>query len=230
MKIGTVISTKVIQHRLILEFDLKSCKSAQNHAWLRRWRNVWTHQETCQLGNRDVEIGTFFRRIFCTTVFCSKILFGSLVENAMKKDALPQLWNSPLAKWLGSDVLHEESWTLFLLLGTTMDGEKCYFVKEQVLTLYEVHNCDIFMHDDALKHWSKMMKRFLDQKYARIGVVKKQSGYEFDKKTYGTFEKVSKKHSSSLDALWNRSWGQKHHSRLLLPTDWQHAMSPERSH
>jgi len=33
-----------------------------------------------------------------------------------------------------------------------MDGEKCYFVKEQVLTLYEVHNCDIFMHDDALKH------------------------------------------------------------------------------
>jgi len=31
-----------------------------------------------------------------------------------------------------------------------------------------------------------MMKRFLDQKYARIGIVKKQSGYEFDKKTYGT--------------------------------------------
>jgi len=137
MKIGTVISTKVIQHRLILEFDLKSCKSAQNHAWLRRWRNVWTHQETCQLGNRDVEIGTFFRRIFCTTVFCSKILFGSLVENAMKKDALPQLWNSPLAKWLGSDVLHEESWTLFLPPGITMDCEKCYFVKEQVLTPYE---------------------------------------------------------------------------------------------
>jgi len=46
-----------------------------------------------------------------------------------------------------------------------------------------------------------MMKRFLDQKYARIGVVKKQSGYEFDKKLMEPYEKVSKKHSSSLDAL-----------------------------
>jgi len=53
----------------------------------------------------------------------------------------------------------------FLPPGITMNGEKYVNLLKSKLELHmRVHNCDIFMHDGAPCHRSKVVKNFLEQK------------------------------------------------------------------
>ena len=55
----------------------------------------------------------------------------------------------------------------FLTSGTTLNGEKYVKVLQEKLQLHTgmtVHQCDIFMHDGAPCHRSRVAKKFLGRK------------------------------------------------------------------
>ena len=56
----------------------------------------------------------------------------------------------------------------FLTSGTTMNGEKYVKALQEKLQLHmTVHHCDIFMHDGAPCHRSRVVKKFLGEKNIR---------------------------------------------------------------
>ena len=74
MERGTVVSAKTIQRRLSLNFDLKSCKPARKPRLtqaMKKKRLEFAKRHASW--DTDVEKGTFFGRVYCTAVFCSKI-------------------------------------------------------------------------------------------------------------------------------------------------------------
>ena len=53
----------------------------------------------------------------------------------------------------------------FLTPGTTMNGEKYVKVLQEKLQLHmTIHQCDIFMHDGAPCHRSRVIKKFFGEK------------------------------------------------------------------
>ena len=91
-----------------------------------------------------------------------------------------------------------------------MNGEKYVNLHRSKLELHmRVHNCNIFMHDGAPCHQSKVVKNFLEQKRIRrldrpgnnpdLNPI--ENLWNFVKK------KVSEKHPSSLDALQTKTFG-----------------------
>ena len=56
----------------------------------------------------------------------------------------------------------------FLTFGTTMNGKKFVKVLQEKLQLHiTVHQCDIFMHDGAPCHRSRVVQKFLGEKNIR---------------------------------------------------------------
>ena len=85
-----------------------------------------------------------------------------------------------------------------------MNGEKYVNLLKRKLELHmRVHHCKIFMHDGAPCHRSKVVKKFLEQK--RIQMLE----WSVNSPDLNPIEnlrnlmknKVSEKHTSSLDAL-----------------------------
>jgi len=74
-----------------------------------------------------------------------------------------------------------------------MNGEKYVnLLKSKVELHMRVHNCDIFIHDGAPCHRSKVVKNFLQKKtYPKVGVARKRSGVESYRKLVELYEEGS---------------------------------------
>jgi len=79
-----------------------------------------------------------------------------------------QLWINVciLSNDIGSDVLQGDSWTE--IFATRNHHERWTYVlllKSKLEFQMRVHNCDIFMHNGASDHQSKVVKKFLKQNH-----------------------------------------------------------------
>ena len=85
----------------------------------------------------------------------------------------------------------------FLPPETIINGEKYVNLLKSKLKLHmKVHNCEIFMHDGAPCHRSKVMKKFLEQKNIQmLEWPRNSSDLNLMK------NKISEKRPSSVDAL-----------------------------
>jgi len=117
-----------------------------------------------------------------------------------------QLWVNVciLSNDIGSDVLQGDSWTE--IFATRNHHERWTYVlllKSKLEFQMRVHNCDIFMHNGASDHQSKVVKNFLNQNHIQnlswpgnsLDLNPIENLWNLTKK------KLSEKNSSNLDAL-----------------------------
>ena len=108
-----------------------------------------------------------------------------LLENATRKSTTtPTVKHPPSQMIWGAMSSMGTNGLYFLPPGITMNGEKYVnLFKNKLERRTRVHNCKVFMHDDATCHRGKVVKKFLMQKrYPNVGVARKQSGFESDRK------------------------------------------------
>ena len=91
---------------------------------------------------------------------------GSCYE---EKYTAPTVQYPPNRMIWGAMSFMETAGLYFLPPETTINGEKYVNLLKSELELpIRVHNCEIFMHDGAPCHQSKVVKKFLEQKCIQI--------------------------------------------------------------
>jgi len=159
------------------------------------------------MGHRDVEKGTFFGRVYCTAVFCSKMCCLEACWNTLQGRV--HYPNSETPPWPGQMIWGAMSFRgtaglYFLPPETTMNGEKyVHLLKSKLELNMRVHNRNIFMHDGTPCHRSEVVKNFLEQeRIQRLEWPRNSPDLNPIENLWNfTKKKVSEKHSSRLDAL-----------------------------
>ena len=204
---GTAVSTKTIQRRLSLEFGLKSCKPARKPRLTEAMK-----KKRLDFAKRHAD---------WNTEMWKRVLFSD-------ESSVSQFSVRKYRVWRPAGARHEEKYTLptvkhppsqmvwgamssmgtaglyFLPPGTTMNGEKYVNLLKSKLDIHmTIHNCQIFMHDGAPCHRSKMVKKFLEQKNIQM---LEWPGNSPDLNPIENLwcvmkNKVSEKHPTNLSAL-----------------------------
>jgi len=156
-------------------------------------KTSWFRQDTCQLGHRNVKNVLFSDESTVQQFSVRRYRVWRLVGTRYGKKYTTRTAKHPLVKWYGERCPSGGQLDVFLPPGTAMNGEKYVnLLKSKVELHMRVHNCDIFIHDGAPCHRSKVVKNFLQKKtYPKVGVARKRSGVESYRKLVELYEEGS---------------------------------------